>query len=183
MESERQQLSLVIVYSRRIYNLVKGGNQMRGGRLGGPGRGGFGGGTSSGIGGMGINPLVGLAGLGMFGMMFRSSNRNYVGHNKQTSTLKVTSPKGGENWIVESTQTITWNSDALSGNFKIELSRDSGATWNTIVDSTPFPGNQTWNVTGPASTQAKIRVSSLSNNEVSGTSAADFSISVMQEVL
>jgi len=32
------------------------------------GRGGFGGGISGG-GGMGVNPLIGLAGLGMFGMM------------------------------------------------------------------------------------------------------------------
>ena len=34
---------------------------MRGGRLGGMGRGGFGGGISGG-GGMGVNPLIGLAG-------------------------------------------------------------------------------------------------------------------------
>jgi len=153
---------------------------MRGGRLGGLGRGGLGGGTgSSSTGGGGINPMLGLAGLGMFGMMFRNPNKQSSGNkNKLVSgTITVNSPKGGENWIVGSTQTLMWTSDGVSGNVKIELSRDGGSTWNGIVESTPVAGNQTWNVVGLATTQAKIRVSAVSGNKVSGTSAANFTIS------
>ena len=154
---------------------------MRGGRIGGIGRGGFGGGTSSsgiGGGGLGMNPLLGLAGLGMFGMMFRSQNRNIGNKNKMTSgSITVESPKGGENWIIGSTQTLMWTSDGVSGNVKIELSRDGGGIWTTVADSTPVAGNQTWNVTGPATTQARIRVSSISGNRDSGTSANNFTIS------
>ena len=154
---------------------------MRGGRLGGMGRGGFGGGIgSSSSGGGGINPMLGLAGLGMFGMMFRNQNRQQTGGNKNklvSGTITVSSPKGGENWIVGSTQTLIWTSDGVSGNVKIELSRDGGSTWNGIVESTPVAGNQTWNVTGPATTQAKVRVSGISGNKVSGITAANFTIS------
>src|SRR5271157_6210703 len=92
-------------------NLGKGGKQMRGGRLGGMGRGGFGGGISSGRGGMGINPLVGLAGLGMFGMMMRSPYRNMgnMGNqNRKPNGIRIVAPNGGENWTVGSSQTITW---------------------------------------------------------------------------
>jgi hypothetical protein len=149
---------------------------MRGGRIGGMGRGGFVGGTSGGFGGLGMNPMLGLAGLGMFGMMFGSSNR-IDNRNRPSSNIKITSPNGGENWIIDSTHNITWSSVGLSGNATIELSRDGGAIWETIVDSTPLTGNKTWKVIGPASTHARIRVSSISNNNASGASTNDFSIS------
>jgi hypothetical protein len=127
---------------------------------------------------MGMDPLLGLAGLGMFGMMFHSQNRQQGSKNKLTSgSLAVTSPKGGENWVVGSTQTLMWTSDGVSGNVKIELSRDAEGTWSTIADSTPVAGNQTWNVTGPTTTKARIRVSGISGDKVSGTSDANFTIS------
>lgn len=104
----------------------------------GLGRGGFRGGMGGGFGTPGINPMLGLAGLGMFGMMFRSSNRNNFGGNKQSSVMRVASLNGGENWIIESTNIITWNTTGLSGNATIELPRDGGSIWETIVDSTPI---------------------------------------------
>jgi len=153
---------------------------MRGGRLGGMGRGGFGGGISSGGGGMGINPLVGLAGLGMFGMMMRSPNRNLGNagnQNRKPNGLKIVAPNGGEKWTVGSSQTITWTASGLSGNATIELARDGGSIWDTIVDSTPITGNKTWTVTGPATTHGRMRISSISNNNVVGVSANEFTIS------
>ena len=152
---------------------------MRGGRMGGMGRGGFGGGINSG-GGMGINPLIGLAGLGMFGMMMRSPYRNMGNMGNQDGKpngIKITAPNGNENWNVGSSQNITWTANGLSGNATIELARDGGSIWDTIVDSTPITGNKTWIVTGPATTHGRIRVSSISNNSVVGVSANDFTIS------
>jgi hypothetical protein len=143
---------------------------MRGGRIGGLGRGGFGGGTIGG-GGLGMNPMLGLAGLGMFGI------RNIGNRNQPTSSIKITSPNGGENWNIESIHTIMWSSVGLSGDVTIELSRDGGAIWETIVDSTPLTGNKTWKVIGPASIHARIRVSSVSNNNIFCASAGDFTIS------
>ena len=52
--------------------------------------------------------------------------------------ITVTAPNGGENWSLLSTpQTITWTTVGITGQVKIELSRNSGATWNTIVSPTP----------------------------------------------
>jgi len=151
---------------------------MRGGRLGGMGRGGFGGGISGG-GGMGVNPLIGLAGLGMFGMMMRPSgmgnmgNRNRQGQGK----IKIVAANGGENWKIGSTQTISWIANGLSGDATIELARDGGKIWDTIVDSTPITGSKTWEVSGPITKNARIRVASVSNNNIYGVSASDFTIS------
>jgi len=154
---------------------------MRGGRMGGMGRGGFGGGIIGGGGGMCVNPLIGLAGLGMFGMMMRTQRMGNMGNqNRQTqgqSGIKIIAPNGGENWKIGSTQTIAWTANGLSGNATIELARDGGKIWDTIVDSTPITGSKTWEVSGPATQQARIRVSSVSNNNTYGVSAGDFTIS------
>jgi hypothetical protein len=129
---------------------------------------------------MGINPLVGLAGLGMFGMMMRSPYRNMgnMGNqNRKPNGIRIVAPNGGENWTVGSSQTITWTATGLSGNATIELARDGGSIWDTIVDSTPITENKTWVVTGPGTTHGRIRVSSISNNSVVGVSAKEFTIS------
>ena len=153
---------------------------MRGGRFGGMGRGGFGGGISGG-GGMGVNPLIGLAGLGMFGMMMRTPRMGNMGNqNRQTQgqgKIKIAAANGGENWKIGSTQTISWIANGLNGNATIELARDGGKIWDTIVDSTPITGSKTWEVSGPATRQARIRVASVSNNNIYGVSANDFTIS------
>ena len=75
--------------------------------------------------------------------------------------IAVTSPNGGENWVIGTTQTITWTSNYFGYvhcQERILLSRDGGASWNTIIHYTPNDGNQVWTVTGPATTRAKIKV-------------------------
>ncbi|MEN3332392.1 MAG: hypothetical protein V7641_1757 [Blastocatellia bacterium] len=53
-------------------------------------------------------------------------------------------------------------------NIKIELSRDGGKTFETLFASTPNDGSECWQVTGPPSDQAVIRVSSTDNPLISG---------------
>lgn len=57
----------------------------------------------------------------------------------QDTTLYITYPNGGEQWVPPSTtataQLIRWDAYGLSGNASLEYSTDSGATWNTIVSS------------------------------------------------
>lgn len=90
--------------------------------------------------------------------------------------INVTSPTGDNNWMIGETQTITWNSMYLSGNVKIEISRDAGATWTTLVADTPNDGSHTWTVTGPDSQECKIRVRSVGTSYVFGTSDGLFDI-------
>jgi len=93
------------------------------------------------------------------------------------ASINVTSPNGGENWVIGSTQAITWSSISVNGRVKIELSRDDGATWTTITGSTANDGNRDWRVTGPATTNARIKMTSNSNPAVFDISDASFTIS------
>jgi hypothetical protein len=91
-------------------------------------------------------------------------------------TITVGSPNGGEVWPIGSTRAITWNSSGLTGSVKIEVSRNGGSSWTTIIANTLNDGTHSWIVTGPATTQARIRVTSLTSPAVSDTSNANFTI-------
>jgi hypothetical protein len=93
-----------------------------------------------------------------------------------SSGIIVLTPNGGETWPIGSAQTIQWNSSGVSGKVKIELSRDGGATWATLFNNTANNGTKNWKVTKPATTQARIRVSSVNSPSVADTSNANFII-------
>ncbi|RPI03237.1 MAG: T9SS C-terminal target domain-containing protein [Calditrichaeota bacterium] len=75
--------------------------------------------------------------------------------------ITVTIPNGGEQWEIESVQTITWLSENSSGAVKIELSRDHGLTWSLLSDNTADDGDFEWSVVGPASSECLMRISDL----------------------
>jgi len=91
--------------------------------------------------------------------------------------LAVLAPNGGESWPAGSTQTLRWNPSGVSGKVKLELSRDNGATWTLLVNNTPNDGVQPWTVTGPATEQALLRVSSMKTPGIADISNAMFTIS------
>jgi hypothetical protein len=66
----------------------------------------------------------------------------------------------GEVWNIGQSKEIRWTSSGVSGNVKIELSRNAGRTWVTLFANTPNDGSQFWHVTGPATPTALVRVSS-----------------------
>jgi len=84
----------------------------------------------------------------------------------------VTSPNGGETWLVGSSHAIAW-STGNGGNVKIELSRNNGASWETLFASTANDGSESWTVSGAATIQAKVRISN-----VSGTDSSDASFTI-----
>ncbi|MGD2086785.1 MAG: Ig-like domain-containing protein [Candidatus Aminicenantes bacterium] len=87
-------------------------------------------------------------------------------------TITVTSPNGGENWMVGSAHNITWTSDGVEGNIKIEYSTNNGDSWTEIIASTENDGTHPWTVADAVSSQCLVRVS-----ETDG-SPADISDSV-----
>ena len=82
----------------------------------------------------------------------------------------VTTPNGGESWKVGTAYDITWQT-GNGGDVHIALSRDNGATWETLFDSTPNDGTESWTVTGPVTTQALV---GISNSYGSDASDANF---------
>jgi YVTN family beta-propeller protein len=91
-------------------------------------------------------------------------------------TITVTSPNGGENWMVGSAQNITWTSIGTVGNVKIEYSTNNGTNWTEITASTVNDGTHPWTVPDTVSSQCLIRVSET------GGSPSDISDSVFSIV-
>ncbi len=98
------------------------------------------------------------------------------GGGGSTATLMLTSPNGGENWVVGSSHNITWSNTGTIDNVKIEISTDGGTNYSPVVASTPNTGSYSWTVPNSASTTVKIRVSDAAGT-ASYSSDGNFTIS------
>jgi len=119
--------------------------------------------------------------------------------------LAITSPNGGENWPVGSSQLITWTSSSgnapLGGGelffskksnpplllpdnvndgiteVKLEFSTDAGATWQTVVEITPNTGSFVWDeLPDVNSSLCRVRISDAADGLPSDISDDNFSI-------
>ncbi len=82
-------------------------------------------------------------------------------------------PNGGENWIANTTHEVSWNPNSGTGNARISINRDyPNGVWQTLVTSIPNTGSWSWVVNGPATSNARIRVTNTpgSSNDISDTS-------------
>ncbi|MEK7755423.1 MAG: SBBP repeat-containing protein, partial [Acidobacteriota bacterium] len=80
------------------------------------------------------------------------------------ASITVTAPNTALNWGIGSTQQIKWNHNLGTSSFVgIDVSRDGGSTWSMIVAAFKNTGSTSstynWVVSGPATSQARIRVS------------------------
>ncbi len=95
------------------------------------------------------------------------------------ASVAVSSPNGGEDWYAGTSQNITWSSGGVTGNVNVFLSRDGGASFpEALFTNTANDGVQSWTVTGPATSTARIRVVSVSNADVVDTTDTDFTIAL-----
>ncbi|GJQ63180.1 MAG: hypothetical protein SCALA702_22330 [Melioribacteraceae bacterium] len=93
-------------------------------------------------------------------------------------TISITSPNGGEDYLVGSTHDITWNSVNVT-NIKIELSTNNGTDWSTIEASVAASsGTYNWTVPNNPTEQALVRVTDVDNAAVTDVSNAVFTISL-----
>ncbi|MEM7050998.1 MAG: hypothetical protein AAF604_15115 [Acidobacteriota bacterium] len=92
------------------------------------------------------------------------------------SRITLENPDGGEFWPLGQPGLIEWSSAAVTGDVGIELSRDDGATWEVLFPATENDGVAAWTVTGPPTSLARLRISSLDLPGIAATSAARFSI-------
>jgi hypothetical protein len=89
----------------------------------------------------------------------------------------ISRPVGGELWEVGKQDTIRWLSASMSGNIRVELSRNNGATFaETLFASTANDGLQVWTPTGPSTDSARIRIVSIVYPSVRDTSPDPFRI-------
>lgn len=94
-----------------------------------------------------------------------------------TANIILVSPNGGENWLVGSSQNITWTQTNIT-NIKIEYTTNNGISWSTIIATTPaISGSYLWTIPNTISTHCKIRISDALNNLIVDLSNLLFQIS------
>lgn len=96
--------------------------------------------------------------------------------NQSKKSITVISPNGNDVLEIGTLQSIRWNSYDVSGGLRIQLSRDGGNTYELLADNQPNVGYYNWTVTGPASFQAVIKVTSVDEPNIFDTSDLPFTI-------
>ena len=87
----------------------------------------------------------------------------------------------GVAWLIGSAHSITWRHDlGTLEAVRIELSRDAGTTWepiaDTVTNSAAATGTFSWLVTGPATSQARVRVTWIADGALQDVSDVSFRI-------
>jgi hypothetical protein len=94
------------------------------------------------------------------------------------SYITLLRPNGREVWTIGQNQSIHWSRQNPGGNtVDISYSTDNGATWRGIATQAPdTTGFYLWNVPGPATTTAKLRIRYHETPSVNDVSDAVFTI-------
>jgi hypothetical protein len=71
---------------------------------------------------------------------------------------------------------IEWTSEGVTGDLRIELSRDQGFTWKTIVEDTTDDGSERININGRPTKRARLRISSIEDPSITDSSVTDLAI-------
>ena len=90
--------------------------------------------------------------------------------------IKVTSPNGGEHWLMGFQHDITWTSNNVDS-VKIELSLHNSLLWYTVIESTPSDGIYEWTVQAPqTSWDCRIKITDISDSTITDVSDTTFVI-------
>lgn len=90
-------------------------------------------------------------------------------------TIAVTSPNGGESWMVGTSHDITWSSTGAIENVLIGYSANNGSTWTNVTPETPNDGRFSWTVPDAVSAGCRVRVMETDGSPLDASNAA-FSI-------
>jgi hypothetical protein len=93
-----------------------------------------------------------------------------------TPTLTVTSPDGGEIWVIGESKNVTWGSTGTVSNVNIDFSANNGVSWISIATNTANDGIHTWTIPSTASTSCLVRIQDAVDGDPSDTSNSVFSI-------
>ncbi len=90
------------------------------------------------------------------------------------------SPNGGQAWRIGDSRNVTFSHNLGTGQtIDVEISRDGGSTYSSLgsfVTTSAGSGKFPWTVTGPTTSQARVRVSWAANASVQAASAANFTV-------
>ncbi|NUN10668.1 MAG: hypothetical protein HUU54_15950, partial [Ignavibacteriaceae bacterium] len=101
---------------------------------------------------------------------------NFVIKNSQT--INVLAPAGGETITIGTSYEIRWTSTDLA-NVKLEYSTNNGSAWVTITSSTPSDGSFIWAVPNLPTVFGLIRISDAADNTPAAISSGNFTLAVL----
>lgn len=99
------------------------------------------------------------------------ANYRYSGAN-----INLSNYNGGETIPRNIARTVNWSSENVTGNVRIELSRDESTTWETLVANTPNDGAESVSIYGKPTRRARLRVVSVDNPIYSDSSVRNVTI-------
>ncbi len=99
------------------------------------------------------------------------SNYRYSGAN-----LMLNNFNGGDILPRNINRNLSWSSENITGNIRIEISRDESTTWETLIASTPNDGTQTITIPGRSTRRARLRIVSVDSPIYSDSSVRNISI-------
>jgi len=103
-----------------------------------------------------------------------------VPFNGQAQTITLLSPNGGEVWSYGTTEVISWSGENLGNIARVDFSPDGGNSWYYFgeVPTAPGGGNASMGVPSFPTQSALIRISDVSQPQVTDQSDAAFTINI-----
>ncbi|MCA1589042.1 MAG: hypothetical protein LC734_01365, partial [Acidobacteria bacterium] len=99
------------------------------------------------------------------------ANYRYSGQSITLSTFHATG-----DLLRGVNRNLSWSSDSVGGNVRIDWSRDEGVSWTTLVPTTANDGSETIVVSDRPSRRGRLRIVSLDAPIVSDSSIANLSL-------
>lgn len=83
---------------------------------------------------------------------------------------------GGEMIIRGIRRTLNWSTNNLTGNVRIEISRDESTNWETLIANTPNDGVENITIWGSATRRARLRIVSIDSPFISDSSVSNIAL-------
>src|SRR3954470_4492698 len=97
--------------------------------------------------------------------------------SRDANYIALLRPNGGDSWTIGQYQNIHWSRQNPSGNtVDIDYSTDNGITWRRMATQAADTGWYLWNVPGPVTTTAKVRIRDHETPSMTDMSGAVFTI-------
>lgn len=91
-------------------------------------------------------------------------------------SLIITTPNGGEAWIVGNKHPIHWDWTGSISSVRLDYSTDGGNNWTLIASSTPNDGDYLWTIPNTIFQNCFVKISSTANPAIYDLSDGSFSI-------
>jgi hypothetical protein len=105
-----------------------------------------------------------------------TSNLNFTITSRAVTLL---TPNGGETFTAGQTNSITWTSRLVTGSMNIEVNRNyPTGSWETVATNASNSGIFSWYLSSPGSSNARVRITSVTYPGVTDESDGSFTIFV-----